>query len=57
MIKNVDLWQDIYEVLQQRREAQEWVKVPSHVDLEGTNTQTNLRTKGCGSTGSGWRRT
>ena len=32
-IKNIDLWQELYEVLQQSRAAQELVKVPSLVAL------------------------
>ena len=34
-IKNIDLWQQMDEELRHRQAAQEWVKVPSHVDLDG----------------------
>ena len=42
----MDLWQELDEVLQQRRAAQEWVKVPSHVDLEGNEHADKLADEG-----------
>ena len=45
-IKNVDLWQQLYDTLQSRRAEQEWVKVPSHVDLEGSDREDKLVDEG-----------
>ena len=45
-IKNVDLWQQMDEELQKRQAAQEWVKVPSHVDLEGNEHADKLADEG-----------
>ena len=45
-IKNVDLWQPLYDTLQSRRAEQEWAKVPSHVDLEGNKKADELADEG-----------
>ena len=45
-ISNVDLWQRMDEEIQRRQARQEWVKVPSHVELEGNEHADKLADEG-----------
>ena len=45
-IRNVDLWQRMDEEIQRRQARQEWVKVPSHVELEGNEHADKLADEG-----------
>ena len=45
MIKNVDLWQQLAEIIQSRRAAQKWVKVPSHMAIRVATRSGGNRTR------------
>ena len=42
----MDLWQQLYGKLLSRRGEQEWVNVPSHLDLEGNERADELASEG-----------
>ena len=45
-MENVDLWMEIQEALEERTAETFWVKVPSHVDIEGNEQADALAKKG-----------
>ena len=45
-LENVDLWMEIQELLEERTAETFWVKVPSHVDIEGNEQADALAKKG-----------
>uniref|UniRef100_A0A7S1I0U6 ribonuclease H n=1 Tax=Eutreptiella gymnastica TaxID=73025 RepID=A0A7S1I0U6_9EUGL len=45
-VENVDLWQEIVEALENRRAETIWIKVPSHMDIEGTERADKLAKQG-----------
>ena len=45
-VENVDLWMEIQEALEERTAETFWVKVPSHVDIEGNEQADELAKKG-----------